>query len=185
MEVDPRRSARKRTPTPFVQAGLALLVAGTLVAFSFLAFRTGFADEPRPTIAVAEPERSDGRPVLLPSPGRVARDDGEPTQGHEGALVATTAVTDETDERVLGTRIGGVDDSRGTGNDTRGDLDDDAHKRTGSAVPDDDEGWKNSHKPAIEKHGKSHTKAKKGPRALGHHKHKEHKKGRGHSKHHH
>jgi hypothetical protein len=188
MELDPGHSARaKRTATPLVQASLALLVAGTLVTFSLLAFRTGFADQPQGTIEVAEPSRTDGRPVLLPSPGGTA-DGGSAGAGKE-TLVATTvdAVSEETDERVLGTRIGRVEETRGTGYDGAGDLDEDLSKRSGSSATNEDEGWDGTQKYAADKHGKSNSKAK-GGRGLGHRKHGHHEHGhlkKGHAKHHH
>ncbi|MGH2757336.1 MAG: hypothetical protein ACRDI3_06060 [Actinomycetota bacterium] len=183
MQVTPRRpDGARRTPAPIVQAGLALLVAGTLVTFSFLAFRTGFADQPRGTVAAAERGHTDRRPVLLPSPGRITdRDRGESTPDDEATAVA--AVETEEDERVLGTRFGRVHDVWGTGYDTRTDLDDRSFKRSGASVSDDEAEVHG--KPAKEKHAKSHAKVKKGARALGHQKHGHPKNGRGHTKHDH
>jgi len=68
MENSPHDAARSEgRTTAVIQAGLALLVAGTLVAFSFLAFRTGFAEGERGGVAAIAPEGGHRGPLVLPS----------------------------------------------------------------------------------------------------------------------
>jgi hypothetical protein len=179
MEDNPRHGARSRgRVTPFVQGGLALLVAGTLIMFSFLAFRTGFAEQPRGGVAAREPDRTGRGPVLLPSPG-----DGSRAQNQPSTVVAQApAEPDDGDQRVLGTRIQTRDSTAGDSRtEESGDLDTrrkvEAREEDGSEAEDhgdDDDGnddsghsrsWSDGHSRGGRDHsdgGSRHSKGSRG-----------------------
>ena len=93
-----RTSHRSARFAPLAQAGLAALVAGSLLTFSTIAFRTAF-DGPATTagVIVSTPRTAAAQPVVLPTPPRAAE------QGQEIARVVSP---DETEEaQVLGIRI--------------------------------------------------------------------------------
>lgn len=96
-------SAPARHGVPLIQGALALLVAGTLVAFSALAFRTGFADDRGREVTAADVGRS-GEAVVLPALGSTEVESGRARQASQ--RVAITAATDDT--VVLGTRVNGA-----------------------------------------------------------------------------
>jgi hypothetical protein len=197
MEVDSRHLERpRRTPTPVVQAALALLVAGTLITFSFLAFRTGFAEQPRGPIAVAEPGGTDRRPLVLPSPERVTE---EPRRPRETQPVATAGAPEVSEPALV------ADDAEDADEAPEGSRDD-GGERSGAPVPDGDgkreatretpdkhygKGHsKHQNKKSKADHSKGHAKPKDKPKrshgpppASGHKKHGDHSKGRGHQKH--
>lgn len=128
------RGGRIGRVAPLVQVALALLVAGTLVVFSVLALRTGFADQPRDSVEAVAPSASGARPLLLPSPDSGAAN----APSSDGAAVALAPET-ETDERVLGTRVRTGDDrpaDRGRTDDGRERLDD-FEKRVSARESDD------------------------------------------------
>lgn len=84
------------------QAGLAALVAGSLLSFSTIAFRTAF-DDPATSrgIAVSAPRTAPSAPVVLPTPADARTEQIE--------VVVTepqtpTIVVDAPDDAVLGTR---------------------------------------------------------------------------------
>ena len=85
------------------QAGLAALVAGSLLSFSTIAFRTAF-DEPATSggIEVSAPRTAPSAPVILPTP---VGTDQEPTVAVTTAAIETPViVADVPDTTVLGTR---------------------------------------------------------------------------------
>lgn len=104
MEPDTQQARTKRL-APLVQVALAALVAGSLFAFSAIAFRTGFS-ESTDGVTAAVPDSHAGRGVVLPqrSPERAQ---GEAPTG--SATVASTQ--EEPPTRVLGTRIDQVDET--------------------------------------------------------------------------
>lgn len=189
----------RRTPTPVVQAALALLVAGTLITFSFLAFRTGFAEQPRGPIAVAEPGGTDRRPLVLPSPERVTE---QPRRPRETQPVAAAGAPEVSEPALV------ADDGEDT-DEAPEDSRDDGGKRSGASVPDGDGKREATRETTDEHYGKGHSKHKNekskaghskghakakdksskrshgGPPASGHKKHGDHGKGRGHQKHDH
>ena len=99
--MEDRRTAGRLAP--LVQAGLAALVAGSLLSFSAIAFNDGFTSTtPERGVAASPLETQDGRPVVVPG------DLGLTGPGGDADLVAE--VPDEraaptADSEVLGTQI--------------------------------------------------------------------------------
>lgn len=110
-------STPARRSTPLIQAALALLVAGTLVAFSALAFRTGFADDRGEAVTASDIGRAGGA-VVLPALGPST--DREAPRRPADARIAITGATNE--PVVLGTRVDdvGVRTADGLRGDDRG-----------------------------------------------------------------
>lgn len=91
--MDPeRRPTRSTRLAPLAQAGLAALVAGSLLTFSALAFNTAFEGRGPAEVTAAAPETAAPRPVVLPGtpaptrPGTASTEDRvaqveAPTQG--------------------------------------------------------------------------------------------------------
>lgn len=123
MAKPPRMQDDYSTPigrgTPLIQAALALLVAGTLVAFSALAFRTGFADDSALRAVTASDIGQAGGAVVLPALGPSA-DREAPRRPPADGRIAITGATDE--PVVLGTRVddAGVQTADGRRDDHRG-----------------------------------------------------------------
>lgn len=85
------------------QAGLAALVAGSLLAFSLIAFHTALTGDTGPGVKAERPNAGTARPVVLPaSPGPVAAEQA-PATGDAAAVVAAGPAADAGD-LVLGTR---------------------------------------------------------------------------------
>lgn len=192
MEDDLGYRTTRRRMGPLLQASLALLVAGTLVTFSFLAFRTGLAEQPRNGVTAREPRAgSDGRPVLLPSPGQTPgateRNEVAPQPRAFLARATTTAPSGgsiESGQAVLGSRTTGKNQRKRTK------LSVDVHRSlarsddhsNGAAHGHDEATGRRGRALGHDKRGKDDSKAKGHGR--GHSKHDHHsKKGRGHRRH--
>ena len=88
------RSIESGRRAPLAQVGLAALVAGTLLTFSALAFRTAFNEEGGSSSVAARPSVTEtSEPVVLPA--------AEPRAATEVA-----EATPDSNDRVLGKRIG-------------------------------------------------------------------------------
>lgn len=94
-EATPIRSA------PLAQIGLAALVAGSLLVFSALAFRTAFTDGSAPgSLKANDPQVTSAAPVLLPA----SKDATSPAPSPAtGTIAASTG--DPRGDIVLGTRV--------------------------------------------------------------------------------
>lgn len=92
-----RSTERTGRLAPLAQAGLAALVAGSLLTFSTIAFRTAFdGSSDTRAVAVSAPRTASAEPVVLPTPPR-----NEP----KNATVAVTGSVDDDEAEVLGLRI--------------------------------------------------------------------------------
>lgn len=100
-----RSSERKGRLAPLAQAGLAALVAGSLLTFSTIAFNTAF-DPSRETnrVAVSSPPTVAAEPVVLPTPPRAQENDPVAAVA-VAAIASATVADDDASTRVLGLRI--------------------------------------------------------------------------------
>lgn len=187
MERIPRGGRRRGGMTPLLSAGLALLVAGTLVTFSVLALRTGFADSSRRGVATHGADPTDGAPVVLPSssPGSRKRAARNPERDTTETQVADVGAPTET---VLGTRLRRDDTNAArttditretTGTDYR-----DGSDGTDDGSTSDDEGkGRHGHRRGGRAHGRyKHDHYKHGDHEHGDHEHGDHKHGHQHRK---
>lgn len=146
---DPWGAPPSRRGITFVQAGLALLVAATLVAFSVVALQTGFADRRNDRVEARGADGSPPRPVVLPDV------EGPGDRGRSVTEVPPSEEPSTVDDAVLGNRLErdtdvdtdpsrprgrGPEDNRGRGDDdpwNRDDDDDDGEDRHDDDDDDD------------------------------------------------
>ena len=96
-----RNETRSGRSAPLAQVGLAALVAGSLLAFSALAFRTAFNDGAAPgSLTATTPRMTSSAPVLLP-----ASKGATPTTPTPSADLVAIADIDPRGDVVLGTRV--------------------------------------------------------------------------------
>lgn len=177
--------AIKRTGrlAPLAQVALAALVAGSLLTFSTIAFRTAFDEPSRGRgVKVSSPHTEPAAPVVLPTPPKqaaVARveDTGDVVAEIVATITPTTNDVD-TEER----RSSSKDKDKNRFSEPRVVLPGgDGDRNLSGFGPDDhdgDEGKSKGHGKSKGKHGKSHQKGR------GHgHGHKD--KGHGHNGHRH
>ena len=146
-----RSNERTGRLAPLAQAGLAALVAGSLLTFSTIAFRTAFdGSSDTRAVTVSAPRTAAAEPVVLPTP---PRNDSRPRE-----TVPAAAADNAESAQVLGIQI-----KRRTPDARRKEVSRPARsvKRRPSTVADD------AHRPS---RGKGHEKA----RGKGHHKDHDH-----------
>lgn len=183
--------AIKRTGrlAPLAQVALAALVAGSLLTFSTIAFRTAFDEPSRGRgVKVSSPHTEPAAPVVLPTPPKeaaVART--EETDDVVAEIVATIApstntVANDTEERQTATK----DKDKNRFSEPRVVLPGtDGDRNLSGFGPDDhdgDEGKSKGHGKSKGKHGRSHEKGRgHGHKGHGHkgHGHKGHRHPRG------
>jgi len=151
MELD-RRRVRGRKVAPFAQVGLAALVAGSMLTFSALAFRTGILDDGARGVRPTTRSAAGGRPVVLPA----ATPKPEVAARRERRVPDRILVSelDPNTNVVLGTKIEPTDDTaaKRRGKQDHGDGHDKArgkghHKKKGKGhdgnheAKEDDDGW--------------------------------------------
>jgi hypothetical protein len=103
MDMNEPSPTRDKRLAPLVQAGLAALVAGSLLMFSAIAFRTGFLDDEDGGVRAAAAGTASARPVVLPAATLEPALGSRPqTSAPESIAVAELAPGAEV---VLGTRV--------------------------------------------------------------------------------
>lgn len=104
-----RNAARSIRSAPIAQVALAALVAGSLLAFSALAFRTAFNDDAAPgSLAANAPRVTAAAPVLLPASRSAITPTPPPAQVATDETAVDMIAATEIDPRgdvVLGTRV--------------------------------------------------------------------------------
>ncbi|MEA2451997.1 MAG: hypothetical protein QOG04_707 [Actinomycetota bacterium] len=97
--MDTQRPERPNRLAPLAQAGLAALVAGSLLAFSALAFRTAFDRPGQLGVTAAAPNAGAAKAVVLPAPSTT------PPVQHKADAKTRVAVGPTTGTVVLGKRV--------------------------------------------------------------------------------
>lgn len=149
-----RNEARSARSAPLAQVGLAALVAGSLLAFSALAFRTAFNDGAAPgSLRATTPRVTSAAPVLLPA----AKTETPTTPAATSADLVASADPDPRGDVVLGTRVARTKDAARAAQVTE-------ERRASSSAPpsvqQEDTHRRRTGKGHEKAHGKGHHKSK-------------------------